>query len=158
MNVNAKAVTKLGLAVLPGFVKRDHGTLINIGSVLSFFALPISTSYSAAKAHVMLFTIGLRDELKDTKVRVQLVLPASTDTEIWDVAGIGVHNLDPATVMPAEDCVDAALAGLRKLRCSVRHLLFPLDPSAPLRSPWQPGSGARLPDRLLLPKLLFPGS
>ncbi len=112
MNVNAKAVTELSLAVLPGFVKRDHGALINIGSVLSFFALPISTSYSAAKAHVMLFTIGLRDELKNTKVRVQLVLPASTDTEIWDVAGIGVHNLDPATVMPAEDCVDAALAGL----------------------------------------------
>ena len=47
----------------------------------------------------MLFTIGLRDELKNTKVRVQLVLPASTDTEIWDVASIGVHNLDPATVM-----------------------------------------------------------
>jgi short-subunit dehydrogenase len=47
---NAKAVTHLSLAVLPGFVKRDRGTLINIGSVLSFFALPISTSYSATKA------------------------------------------------------------------------------------------------------------
>ena len=112
MDVNAKSVTHLSLAVLPGFVKRDSGTLINIGSVLSFFALPISTSYSATKAHVMHFTIGLRDELANTKVRVQLVLPSSTDTEIWDVAGIGVHVLDPATVMSAEDCVDAALAGL----------------------------------------------
>jgi short-subunit dehydrogenase len=62
----------------------------------------------------MLFTIGLRDELANTNVRVQLVLPASTDTEIWDVAGIGVHNRDPATVMSVEDCVDAALAGLDK--------------------------------------------
>jgi uncharacterized protein len=114
MDVNARAVTDLSLAVLPGFVKRNSGTLINIGSVLSFFAIPISTSYSATKAHVMLFTMGLRDELANTKVRVQLVLPASTDTEIWDVAGIGVHNLDPATVMSAENCVDAALAGLDK--------------------------------------------
>jgi uncharacterized protein len=112
MNVNAKSVTHLSLAVLPGFVKRNSGTLINIGSVLSFFAVPISTSYSATKAHVMLFTIGLRDELANTNVRVQLVLPASTDTEIWDVAGIGAHSLDPASVMSAEDCVDAALAGL----------------------------------------------
>jgi short-subunit dehydrogenase len=113
MNVNAKSVTHLSLAVLPNFVKRNSGTLINIGSVLSFFAIPISTSYSATKAHVMLFTIGLRDELASTNVRVQLVLPASTDTEIWDVAGIGgVKNLDPATVMTADDCVDAALAGL----------------------------------------------
>ncbi len=112
MDVNAKAVTRLSLAVLPNFVKRNSGTLINIGSVLSFFALPISTSYSATKAHVMLFTIGLRDELANTGVRVQLVLPSSTDTDIWDIAGIGVKNLDPNTVMSAEDCVDAALAGL----------------------------------------------
>jgi hypothetical protein len=62
----------------------------------------------------MLFTLGLRDELVNTKVRVQLVLPATTDTEIWDVAGIGVRNLDPATVMSPEDCVDAALEGLDK--------------------------------------------
>jgi hypothetical protein len=100
MDVNAKSVTHLSLVVLPNFVKRNSGTLINIGSVLSFFALPISTSYSATKAHVMLFTIGLRDELANTGVRKQLVLPASTDTEIWDVDGIGVQNLDPATVMP----------------------------------------------------------
>jgi uncharacterized protein len=121
MDANAKSVTELSLAVLPGFVKRDSGTLINIGSVLSCFAIPIRTSYSATKAHVNLFTIGLRDELVNTKVRVQLLLPASTDTEIWDVAGIGVHNLDPATVMSAEDCVDAALAGLDsecKIGCS----------------------------------------
>ncbi len=60
----------------------------------------------------MLFTIGLRDELANTKVRVQLVFPATTDTEIWVVAGIGVHNLDPSTVMSAENCVGATLAGL----------------------------------------------
>ena len=112
IDVNAKAVTHLSLAVLPNFVKRNSGTLINLGSVLSFFALPISTSYSATKAHVMLFTIGLRDELANTGVRVQLVLPASTDTEIWDVNGVGVQNLPAGTVMSAEDCVDAALSGL----------------------------------------------
>ncbi|HEY4049446.1 MAG TPA: SDR family NAD(P)-dependent oxidoreductase, partial [Acidobacteriaceae bacterium] len=47
MDVNAKSVTHLSLAVLPNFVKRNGGALINIGSVLSFFALSISTSYSA---------------------------------------------------------------------------------------------------------------
>jgi uncharacterized protein len=47
MDGNAKAVTHQSLAVLPGFVKRDRGTLINVGSSLSFFARLISTSYSA---------------------------------------------------------------------------------------------------------------
>jgi short-subunit dehydrogenase len=112
LNVNARAVSHLSLAVLPEFVRKNAGTIINIGSVLSFSALPVCTSYSATKAHVMLFTIGLQQELAETKVRVQLVLPGNTATEIWDGAGIDSDAIDQATVMTAEDCVDAALAGL----------------------------------------------
>ncbi len=40
------------------------------------------------------------------------MLPAATRTEIWDVGGFSLDNLDPATVMSADDLVDAALAGL----------------------------------------------
>jgi short-subunit dehydrogenase len=112
IDVSAKSVTDLTLAVLPGFVKRNSGTIINIGSVLSFFVKPMITPYSAVKAHVMLFTLGLREELVNTKVRVQLVLPATTETDIWDISGLGFRNLDPTTIMSAENCVDAALAGL----------------------------------------------
>ena len=112
LNVNARAVSHLSLAVLPEFLRKNAGTIINIGSVLSFYALPVGSSYSAIKAHVMLFTIGLQQELAETKVRVQLVLPANTATAFWDEAGIDSDAIDQATVMTAEDCVDAALAGL----------------------------------------------
>ena len=112
LNVNARAVSHLSLAVLPEFLRKNAGTIINIGSVLSFYALPVGSSYSATKAHVMLFTIGLQQELAETKVRVQLVLPANTATAFWDEAGIDSDAIDQATVMTAEDCVDAALAGL----------------------------------------------
>jgi len=112
MDVNSKALTHLSLAVLPGFKDRNRGTIINIGSVLSFYVTPNTTAYSGTKGQVMLFTMGLQKELADTKVIVQLVLPATTATELWDVAGVGLKALDPATIMTAEDCVDAALAGL----------------------------------------------
>jgi short-subunit dehydrogenase len=110
--VNSKALTHLSLAVLPGFRERNRGTIINIGSVLSFYVTPNTTAYSGTKGQVMLFTLGLQQEVADTKITVQLVLPAATATEIWDVAGVGLKALDPATIMTAEDCVDAALAGL----------------------------------------------
>jgi hypothetical protein len=112
LDLNARSVTYLSQAILPGFIKRNSGTLINLGSVLSFFAYPFSTSYSASKAHVLLYTIGLRDELANTNVRVQAVLPSNTYSEIFEVSGIGVDNLDPETVMSTDDLVDAALAGL----------------------------------------------
>jgi len=112
LDVNSSALTHLSLAVLPGFKERDRGTIINIGSVLSFYALPFTTTYSGTKGHVMLFTFGLQQEVADTNVFVQLVLPATTATEIWGVSGVEIKGLDPATIMTAEDCVDAALAGL----------------------------------------------
>ena len=88
-----------------------RGTLINISSVLSIFALPISSNYSGTKAFVTLFTQGLQQEFKDTGIHIQAVLPATTATEIWDKVG-GVSSLNPAAVMSAEACVDAGLAGL----------------------------------------------
>lgn len=112
LRLNVEALTRLSLAVLPRFKERNDGTIINIGSVMGFHVLPISSTYSGSKGHVTLFTLGLQQELAGTDVRVQLVLPSTTATEIWDVTGIPLNTLDPAIVMSAEDCVDASLAGL----------------------------------------------
>jgi short-subunit dehydrogenase len=112
IDVNIGALTALTLAVLPGFKARDHGTIVNIGSVLGFASLPVSSIYSGTKSYVMFLTRGLQDELAGTNVRVQLVAPAATATEIWDLAGVPLSSLNAETVMRAEDCVDAALAGL----------------------------------------------
>ncbi|MGD0633760.1 MAG: SDR family oxidoreductase [Beijerinckiaceae bacterium] len=111
-DVNLTALVRLTRAVLPGFKTRDHGTIINIGSVLGFAALPFSAVYSGTKAYVQFFTRGIQTEVAGTNVRVQLVCPAATATEIWEISGVPVTQFDPATVMSAENCVDAALAGL----------------------------------------------
>ena len=58
------------------------------------------------------FTRGLQDQLADTKIVIQLVAPAAIATDIWEISGVPLSLLDPATVMKAENAVDAALAGL----------------------------------------------
>jgi short-subunit dehydrogenase len=85
---------------------------INIGSVLGFFSLPISSIYSATKGYVLNFTLGLQDEFADTNVAIQLVLPAATATDLWEISGVPLTALNPDHVMSIENCVDAALAGL----------------------------------------------
>jgi uncharacterized protein len=110
--LNITALTRLSLAILPAFVARDRGTIVNIASVLSFQTLPISGVYSGTKGYVMNFTRGLQDEVAGRNITIQLVLPAATRTEIWDVGGVPISAIDPAHVMSAEDLVDAALAGL----------------------------------------------
>jgi len=94
------------LTVLPSFRERDLGTIVNIGSSLSFYTPPNTGVYSATKAYVMNFTLGLQQELTGTKVKAHLVLPAKTATEIWENTGMPLSSLSQESVMSAEDCVD----------------------------------------------------
>jgi short-subunit dehydrogenase len=112
--LNIISVTRLTHAVLPALLSRNDGVIVNIASVLAIHSLPVSSVYSGTKAFVLNFSRGLQDELVGTGVKVQVVLPASTATEIWDASGLPLSALDQDTVMSAENLVDAALAGLDK--------------------------------------------
>jgi uncharacterized protein len=112
ISLNVAALTRLTHAVLPCFLARNDGVIVNIASVLALHSLPISAVYSGTKAYVLSFSRGLQEELAETGVKVQVVMPAATATEIWDTAGVALEHLDPQTVMTAENLVDAALAGL----------------------------------------------
>lgn len=112
LDVNINALAHLSRAALTAFKSRNRGTLVNVGSVLGFHTLPISSIYSGTKAFVVAFTRGLQDEVAGTGVKVQLVLPAATATDIWELSGVPMSTLAEGTIMAAEDCVDAALAGL----------------------------------------------
>ncbi|MBY3198838.1 SDR family NAD(P)-dependent oxidoreductase [Rhizobium laguerreae] len=112
--LNVTALTRLTHAILPAFLSRNLGAIINVASVLSFHALPISAIYSGTKGYVMNFSRGLQQELAETNVRLQLVMPAATATELWDLSGVPLASLNQATVMTSENLVDAALAGFDK--------------------------------------------
>ncbi|MBY5608264.1 SDR family NAD(P)-dependent oxidoreductase [Rhizobium leguminosarum] len=112
--LNVTALTRLTHAILPAFLSRNLGAIINVASVLSFHALPISAIYSGTKGYVMNFSRGLQQELAETNVRLQLIMPAATATELWDLSGVPLASLNQATVMTSENLVDAALAGFDK--------------------------------------------
>lgn len=110
--LNITALTRLTQAAVPAFVARKQGLIINIASVLAIHSLPISAIYSGTKAFVLQYSRGLQQELADTGVKVQLVLPASTATELWDLSGVPLAALNKSTLMSTDNMVDAALAGL----------------------------------------------
>jgi uncharacterized protein len=112
--LNITALTRLTHAILPAFLSRNSGVIINVASVLSFHSMPISSIYSGTKGYVLNFSRGLQQELAQTGVKLQVVLPASTATELWDLSGVPLAALNKDTVMTAENLVDAALAGLDK--------------------------------------------
>ncbi|MCB5185009.1 SDR family oxidoreductase [Methylobacillus gramineus] len=112
--LNITALTRLTHAALPGMKARNEGLIINIASALSLHSLPISSVYSGTKAFVLNFSRGLQQEVADTSVKIQVVLPAATATELWDQSGVPLAALNPETVMATDAMVDAALIALDK--------------------------------------------
>ncbi len=72
-------VTYLGqvhgtMAALKRMRARDHGTIVNIGSALSYRAIPLQSVYCGAKYAVRGFTDALRSELLHDRVNVHLTM------------------------------------------------------------------------------------
>jgi hypothetical protein len=111
IDLNITALTRLTYAVAPAFAARGSGTIINISSVVGIAVEALNGVYSASKSYVLSFGHSLQKDLAEKGVRVQTVLPGATATEFWDIAGYPPQKTSEIT-MSAEDCVDAALAGL----------------------------------------------
>ncbi|HEY0296954.1 MAG TPA: SDR family oxidoreductase [Bordetella sp.] len=110
--LNVDALTRLSYAAAPGFVRRGSGTLINIASVVAIAPEVLNGVYGASKAYVLAFSRSLRSELADKGVRVQVVLPGATATDIWANAGRRLEDMPKEILMSTDQMVDAALAGL----------------------------------------------
>lgn len=111
IDLNITALTRLTYAVVPGFVARGGGSIINIASMVAIAPEVLNGVYGGSKAFVLAFSQSLKHELADKNITVQAVLPGAIATEFWDIAGTPIKHLPTEIVMSTEDLVDAALAG-----------------------------------------------
>jgi len=135
IRLNVTALTRLAGAVVPQFLAKGEGAIINLASVVALAPeLPIGI-YAATKAFVLTFSQSLQTELGPRGLYVQAVLPAATRTEIWERSGRDVNALQG--VMEVDEMVDAALVGFD------RRELVTL-PSLPDAGQWETLNAARL--------------
>jgi len=80
IDTNIKGLLTMTRLVVPGMVKRNHGHVINIGSVAGDVAYAGGNVYCATKAAVKALTDGLRIDLVDTCVKVTNVKPGLVET------------------------------------------------------------------------------
>ena len=109
IRLNVTALTRLAGAVIPRYLQRGQGAIINIASVLALAPEYPLGVYGATKSYVLAFSQNLQNELGERGVYVQAVLPAATRTEIWERSGRDVNALKG--VMDVNELVDAALVG-----------------------------------------------
>jgi short-subunit dehydrogenase len=88
MNVNFYGTLYMVKAFLPHLLKRSEAHIVNISSMGGFLPVPGQSVYGASKAAVKLLTEGLYAELADTNVRVSVVFPGATKTNISENSGV----------------------------------------------------------------------
>lgn len=89
MNVNFNGTVNMTKAFLPHLLKRDEAHVVNVSSMGGFLPVPGQSVYGASKAAVKLFTEGLYAELLNTPVRVSVVFPGATKTNITVNSNVG---------------------------------------------------------------------
>ncbi len=109
IRLNVTAVTRRAGAVVPRFLARGEGAIINIASVVGLAPEISFGAYGPSKAYVLALSQSLQVELGGRGVYVQAVLPAATRTEIWAKSGRDVNTVKG--MMEVDELVDAALAG-----------------------------------------------
>lgn len=85
IDTNIKGLLTMTRLIVPDMVKRNHGHVINIGSVAGDAAYAGGNVYCATKSAVKTITDGLRIDVAHTKVRVTNVKPGLVETHFSNV-------------------------------------------------------------------------
>ncbi len=88
MNINFWGVVHGCRAFLPQLRSRPEAVLVNISSIFAMISMPTQGYYNASKAAVRAFSDALREELRDSTVRVLCVHPGGIKTNIANQARV----------------------------------------------------------------------
>ena len=118
LDVNAKGPIWMNHAFLPLLKQQPEAAIVNVTAGLAYVPLPISPIASAAKAALHSYTLSLREQLRNTRVKVFELVPPATKTSV--LKGFTEEDWKGAPLTPIEDVVAAFVMGFEKDRYEIR--------------------------------------
>ena len=104
------AVTR---AVLPR-LRTSRGRIVFISSVNGKLSMPLIGAYCASKFALEAAADALRMELRPWHIRVVVVEPAQTDTDMWRTADAAVEQTEAALTSEQRELYAKHIAGMKK--------------------------------------------
>ena len=102
LNTNLRGVYYAIRAFAPLMIRARSGHIINISSIAGKNALPNGAAYAASKWGLNGLSYSVAEELRAYNIRVSVICPGSTNTELSPHAG-----KDPAKMLQPEDVAHA---------------------------------------------------
>jgi NAD(P)-dependent dehydrogenase (short-subunit alcohol dehydrogenase family) len=102
LNTNLRGVYYTTRAFVPMMIRARSGHIINISSLAGKNALPNGAAYAASKWGLNGLSYSMAEELRSHNIRVAVICPGSTNTELSPHAG-----KDPAKMLQPADVAHA---------------------------------------------------
>lgn len=93
IQLNIATVAHMTKLFLPSMIKSGKGRILNVASTAGFQPGPLMANYSATKAYVISFSVGLAEEVRENGVMVSVLCPGPTFTGFQERAGIRENPL-----------------------------------------------------------------
>ncbi len=121
--IGALAVTQ---AVLPR-LRKSRGRIVFISSVNGRLSMPLIGAYAASKFALEAAADALRMELSPWKIRVAVIQPAQTDTDMWRTADTMVSELEAGLTPEHRDLYARHIAGMKKMIPMSQRIAVPTE-------------------------------
>lgn len=96
---------------IPHLKKQKEAAILNVTSLLGIVPLPLSPVYSATKSGLISFTNSLREQLKQTNIKVFELAPPATQTDLVEV--FDKKDIEDFKLITVESLVRSAIRGMR---------------------------------------------
>jgi short-subunit dehydrogenase len=107
MDTNLYSAYHLTRALLPNMLHKKFGYIFNMCSIASLIAYPNGSSYGISKFALLGFSKCLREELKETGIKVTSIIPGAAWSDSWKGA-----NLPEDRLMQSDDVAKAVICAL----------------------------------------------
>lgn len=111
MRINFTSPIRMTMALLPRWLERDSGCVVNVSSMGGRIGIAHEAAYCASKFALCGWSESMAIDLYRTGVEVKLVLPGPIETEIWDLPDNDAPIYDGPFV-PAADCAQSIIEAM----------------------------------------------
>lgn len=127
LNVNLRAPMELSRLLLPAMLERG-GHIVTVASLAGKKGVAYNTPYSASKAGLIIWTDGMRQELRGTKVGISVICPGF----ISDTGMFHDSHLDPPALLGTSKPQAVADAVLKAIENNSAEIIINKGPIKPL--------------------------
>jgi short-subunit dehydrogenase len=111
MRVNFTSPVRMTLALLPSWLERGKGCVVNVSSMGGRLGIAHEAAYCASKFALCGWSEVMAIDLHGTGVEVKLALPGPIETEIWDLPD-NEPALYDGPFVPAAECAASIAAAI----------------------------------------------